>query len=118
MKSLSVCGNSEASHETSSFLLLVCGVAMAQSAGMFTATGNMTAPRAAHSATLLPNGKVLIVGGRNLGLGRDEDVWASAELYDSNTNTFTVTGNMQMTLKVLITTEKGPAAESLMVFAR
>jgi hypothetical protein len=42
-----------------------------------------------YSATLLPNGQVLIAGG-----GDDEGVYASAELYDSRTAKFTATGNM------------------------
>ena len=67
---------------------------MAQSAGSFAATGNMIAPRAAHTATLLLNSKVLICGGANIGLGRGETVWATAELYDPSTGTFTATGNM------------------------
>jgi len=54
------------------------------STGTFTATGDMTTGRAGHTATLLPNGKVLITSG---GL-------ASAELYDPSTETFTATGDM------------------------
>jgi hypothetical protein len=65
----------------------------AQQAGTFAATGSMKTPRAAHTATLLTNGKVLITGGGN--------VWpyqwatsASAELYDPASGTFTRTGDI------------------------
>src|SRR5436190_13188567 len=81
------------------FLLMLLGSSgyesvIAQSAGSFTATGNLTTPRVEHSATLLTNGKVLIAGGENFGTGHGETVWASAELYDLSTRTFTATGDM------------------------
>jgi uncharacterized protein (TIGR03437 family) len=63
-------------------------MALAQSTGMFTATGTMTTPRFGHTATLLPNGKVLIAGGIR------ELVVSSAEIYDPSTGSFTATGSM------------------------
>ena len=58
--------------------------------GRFSAIGKMTARRAGATATLLPNGKVLIAGG-NDGSGKS---LASAEIYDPDTNTFSATGSM------------------------
>jgi len=61
--------------------------------GSFNATGNMTAARIYHKATLLPNGKVLVTGGYNV-VGGVAIYPASADLYDPATSSFTTTGNM------------------------
>lgn len=52
----------------------------------------MATARAQHTATLLPNGKVLVAGGNN----SDGDL-SSAELYDSAAKTWTPTGAMPST---------------------
>jgi Galactose oxidase, central domain len=57
----------------------------------FVATGSMHVPRWGASATLLANGKVLVAGGY---ADIDENVLASAELYDPSTGKFTMTGSM------------------------
>jgi hypothetical protein len=65
-------------------LFAAAAAVFAQTPASFTNTGSMTTARAWHTATLLNNGKVLIVGGSGD---------ASAELYDPVTGTFTPTGN-------------------------
>nr|WP_224243232.1 kelch repeat-containing protein [Hyalangium gracile] len=54
-------------------------------AGTWSPTGSMAEGRARHTATLLPGGKVLVVGGNNL---------PAAELYDPTTGTWSPTGPM------------------------
>src|SRR5215472_5278535 len=59
--------------------------------GKWRATGDLVTARAYHTATLLPNGQVLAVGG----IGSDGITsLASAELYDPATEVWTTTGSM------------------------
>jgi hypothetical protein len=73
-------------------LTLVCGLpGVGEShAADFVATGSMSVARYNQTATLLPGGKVLIVGGSDL-IGTS---YKSAELYDPATGLFTPAGNM------------------------
>src|SRR3972149_6607327 len=58
----------------------------------WTATGNMDGVRSGHTATLLPDGKVLVTGG-SIGSFSGE-LLASAELYDPGSGSWTATGSM------------------------
>ena len=57
----------------------------------WTTTGRLTDARGSHTATLLPNGKVLVAGGLNSGATK---CLASAELYDPVAGTWAMTGPM------------------------
>ena len=56
--------------------------------GTWSATGSLTTARKMHTATLLPNGKVLVAGSYNNG------ALASVELYDPASGTWTATSSL------------------------
>ena len=58
--------------------------------GIFSPTGPMTTPREDHTATLLEDGRVLIVGGNDEG----SRTTPTAELYDPSAGTFSPTGSL------------------------
>src|SRR4029077_19793845 len=57
----------------------------------FGGTGNLNTARFNHTASLLPNGKVLVAGG----VDSNGDPSASAELYDPASGTWSVTGSLK-----------------------
>ncbi len=60
---------------------------------MWTSTSSMSIARIYHTATLLTNGKVLVVGGQSAD-GSSISSLSSAELYDPATGDWTATGSM------------------------
>jgi len=62
---------------------------MARATGIWTNTGSLTNGRTNHTATLLQNGKVLVVGGYSAGTKLN-----SAELYDPATGQWSITGSL------------------------
>ena len=66
---------------TSAFIAAV--PAQAAGIGTWSSTGSMATARTGHSATLLPDGKVLVAGG-----GGNSGILASAELYNARMQLF------------------------------
>lgn len=58
--------------------------------GLFTQTGAMSQVRADHTATLLPSGKVLVVGGKD----QNQVPQGSSELYDPSSGTWSAGPNL------------------------
>jgi WD40 repeat protein len=64
-------------------------------AASWAVTGSMVTPREGHTATLLPDGKVLVAGGRNTTSGNPNGtILGSAELYDASSGSWSATGSM------------------------
>jgi hypothetical protein len=76
-----------------SLLALSAGTARAYPPTSWVSTGVLAAPRTAQTATLLPSGKVLVVGGQGTGTSAG---LASAELYDPASGMWTSAGPMAM----------------------
>src|SRR6266550_3600314 len=87
--------------------------------GKWALTGQMTTPRFLHTATLLTDGKVLVVGAEHA----PDAILDSTELFDPKTGTWTATGslhqartqNVAATLpngKVLVAGGVGPISRS------
>jgi WD40 repeat protein len=66
--------------------------------GTWATTASLAQPRLQHTATLLPNGKVLITGGD--GWYTSGGIQASSELYDPATGTWTPTGSLNISRRV------------------
>jgi hypothetical protein len=62
----------------------------ARASGVFEDTGSLVTARSGHTATLLPNGIVLVAGGRDSTFSTP----ASTELYDPASGTWTTTGSL------------------------
>ena len=59
--------------------------------GIWSPTNNLSGPRSRHTASLLPNGIVLVAGGRSS--SNSSSILASAELYDPATGNWSNTGS-------------------------
>jgi hypothetical protein len=75
-------------------LTLFSSMSQSAQAAAFVGTGAMSVARYNHSATLLPDGKVLVAGGDTDVCGGFVSPTSSAELYDPATGTWAMTGAM------------------------
>src|SRR6266480_1328914 len=73
-------------------LVTIAATPALSGSGTFNNTGSMNVARVNHTATLLPNGEVLVSGGFNATSG----YLASAELYNPSTGKWTLTGSMNV----------------------
>jgi hypothetical protein len=62
--------------------------------GTFSSTGNLTVRRHKHDASLLADGRVLIVGGSDERDGRGGSAYRNAEVFNPTTGTFTAVASM------------------------
>src|SRR6266513_940850 len=108
-------------------VMLICSSALAQNpaplepgsnslshldSGTWTYTGSLNTVRRSHTATLLPNGMLLVAGGVAF-----SGPFASAELYDPASGTWTATGSLG-TARYLHTTTLLPDGKVLVAGGR
>src|SRR5436190_21371369 len=80
---------------TAAAALLLAPVPAAGDPFTFSYTGSLHTARAGHTATLLPDGKVLVAGGGHTSVaGAEFTPITSAELFDPATGIWTPTGSM------------------------
>lgn len=79
------------------FVLFLClpRTGVPSSTGSVSEIAAMHIPRASHSSTLLPNGKVLIAGGF-AGSGGESNPYSTTELYNPRTSTFESAASMSI----------------------